>query len=410
MSDNPPSQRNSAPSRRRAIVQVGGRGQAPNNPIRPCPHRYIVAPNFLQLIRQVEDAERMLALARHTTADKHAAIFRGIYYGTDWSADFLVERSPVRNAAFQIYTGTLAPPADPRPILICNLFESLRTGRDIAHTDGRHLDVGHMYIGIHARQSIAARSAPIPSQGGTGLEISTWLGDLGGGCGMLAINRSTAPTTLAITKFRGGNFGDSRNLEGDVAGFLVAAPLGASSPVAPTDFGTVDGLASAMTDYLSPAAPSSAWTTRARRFLAMYGVSLPLTPGDRSALVERFADKIEDFGVWYLVNRLRQNSRLTSAKVRSCAVHVHGAAQEMAEIFVDALVFADSHPNRPLKAQGSGAAASPPGVPNVGLSRVADAIDRSNEAQQWAEDAAQAAEETYDQAQRNFRRWINGLF
>lgn len=398
--------------RRHTLVQVGKQGQAPTNRVLPCPRRYSSAGNFLELIRQVGDAERLLAVAGYRDPEEHTAIIRGIYYGTEWSADYQHEHSPVRNQAFQLYTGTLVAPPDPRPILICNLFEALRAGKDVTNPDRRHLDVGHMYIGLHARQSVVARNATIPTQGGTGLEISTWLGDLGGGCGMLAANRHTAPGTSASTKFRGGSFGDSRNLEGDLAGFLVASPPGSTSPVAPLydPLALATGLARALNDYLSPSSPSSAWQTRARSFLAMYGVTLPLTPDSRSALVARFAGKIEDFGVWYIVNRLRQTNRLTSATLRGCAVHIHGAAGEIAEMFVNALVYADAHPEQPLRARPPWPTPSPPGAPNSSLSRIADGIDRSSEARKWAEETERYVDETYEHIQDRFRRLRDGIF
>lgn len=387
------------PRRRQAKLQSGLAGQGQANVLTLCPRRYTPARNFGDLVDLMRDAERFLGAASYADAGHRVAVLRGIYYGTVWSADYMIEHSPVRNQGFQLYTGTVSSPDDPRPFLTCNLFEALQRSQDLTNDDRRHVDFGHLMIGLHARLSEVARSATIPTQGGTGLELSTWLGDLGGGAGMLAYRRAMSPGLRANTVFTGTDFGGSINLEGDVAGFVVASPSGATSPQAPSFASGPSAITDALQTYLSPNAPSTEWNERATRFLQMYGVTPPLSTADKAELVSRLASKIEDFSVWYLANRLRQASKLKSSDVRAAATHIAGAAQEVAEIFVDALLYTHDHPSQHIQSQGKGPAPSPAGKPNAALLALAAAIDSADA----VKEAKKTVDKTLDEAERRAR-------
>jgi hypothetical protein len=181
---------------------------------------YQPAKNFRELIDLVRATEERLIASGYDDVEDRVHVIRGIYYGATWSADYQVEKSPVRNAGFQAFTNS-STPDDPRPFLKNNLFESMRQSRDVQEGD-RHVDFSHLIIGMDARRSRIARNTTLPTQGGTGLELSTWLGDIGGGAGMLAKDRVSSPNRPALTRFVGLNFGGSNNLEGDVAGYVVA--------------------------------------------------------------------------------------------------------------------------------------------------------------------------------------------
>ena len=330
-----------------------------------CPRRFTRARSFSDYISLVREAETRLSAAGYSTAEDRVHVLRGIYYGTEWSADFAVEHSPVRNLGFQTYTASMTPD-DPRAILNCGLFEALRDSQDL--TDGRkHVDAGHLMIGLDARRSWTARNLPIPTQGGTGLEISTWLGDLGGGAGMLAYHRVTNPAARAMSVFTGTDFGGSINLEGDVAGYVVARDTSkAPSEPAPLLIPSGGTIADALQAYLVPSGGTPAaggdWNNRCKIFLQMTGGSFDASGvlTNAVALVDRFAGQIQGFACWYIVNRLRQDNHLSVGVLRSASLHIEGVSREVAQIFVDALVRCQSTPGSRLEATGAGPA--PTGV------------------------------------------------
>jgi hypothetical protein len=329
----------------------------------PCTRRFTRAANFTQYITLVREAETRLAAAGYTSAEDRIHVLRGIYYGTTWSADYLVERSAVRKLGFQTYTASTTPD-DPRPHLPCGLFEALRTSQDLAD-GGRHVDAGHLMIGLDARRSWTPRNVPIPSQGGTGLELSTWLGDLGGGAGMLAYRRVTDPGRRVMTVFSGTDFGGSINLEGDIAGFIVGrntstTPSGAV-PLAIPAGGTI---ADALQTYLLPPSGGSAlsspeWNSRCTTFLQMRGGTFDTSGAltNRVALINAFKGQIQDFACWYLVNRLRQTSRLSLTTLRAASLHIPTTAEEVATVFVDALN--DCHIRRRARLEATGPGPAP---------------------------------------------------
>jgi hypothetical protein len=324
------------------------------------------ARSFRALVDLVRAAEAQLSACGYTTADARIHVLRGIYYGTTWSADYAVEQSAVRNLGFQTYTASTTPD-DPRSCLRCGMFDALRGSQDVV--DGtRRVDFGHLIIGMDARRSYIARNIPIPSQGATGLAISTWVGDLGGGAGMLALSRVTTPTRRAVDFFRGTDFGGSINLEGDVAGYAVAPTAASPGTLGAPQIAPGGMIADALDAYFFPPTPApgaspSGWNSRCTTFLQMMGGTFAggaLT--NRAAVISALAPQIQAFACWYLVNRLRQTGRLTLTILESASLHVDGAGREVAEVFVDALDDCARHPSRPLQASGTGPAPSPPGL------------------------------------------------
>ena len=335
-----------------------------------CPRTFLRARNFSALIAVVREAERRLTGCGFASPESRIHVLRGIYYGTPWSADYLVERSDMRNVGFQTYTAS-SMPADPRPCLACGLFEALRQSQDIS--DGsRRVDFGHLMIGLDARRSVIARSAPIPTQGGTGLELATWLGDLGGGAAMLALRRAGAPTASALTVFSGTDFGGSINLEGDVAGYLVARDRSVTDRPSAPQFPPGGTIADALEAYLGSSGPTTDWNNRAGTFLSILGAVFDAAGNlaNRAALIQKLADQIEAFACWYLINRLRQTGRLTLTTLTAASNHLSGAAREVAQVIVDALEFARTHPGSAIAARPPGPPPSPPRSPS-GLCRAA---------------------------------------
>jgi hypothetical protein len=312
---------------------------------------------FVALVRQAE--ANMSSAGISGNSDK-IKILRGLYYGTPWSVDFAHEKSPSRIAGFQTFTTSGSKfPRDPVSLFDCGLYQALQLSQDVASTGGP-IDVGHLMIGLDARNAtvagVSTPNLPIPGFGGTGLELVTWVGDLGGGAGKLALDRARAPKTppsvssiFSLNK----DYGAASNLEGDVAGFLVARGsswTGADAPSIPPG----KGIADALDDYFaSPKAPSTGWRQRAKTFLAIYGglfdVAGSLT--NASKVIKLFAGKIESFACTYLAQRkVDSSSKIPDAQFIAAADNIRPCAQEASETFVDTLVKTSKSTATALKA------------------------------------------------------------
>ena len=304
-------------------------------PAPPCASTFAPAKSFKALIDLVRAAEAKLAAAGVTSVDAQIKSLRSIYYGQTYSLDYKVEASKVRNLGFETYTHSLTSgPKDPTSILDCGLFAALQNSQDVS--DGaRTLDFGHLLIALDARESVLDR-IPFPS-GGTGTEVVTWLGDLGGGAGSLAVARATAPTANVSSRFTGTDYGAASNLEGDVAGFLVGTASGATSVTAPS-IAAGNHVSDALQDYLSPGVPGTAWKTRARNFLTLYGGTFDPSGALTNAadLTTRFAGKIQTFACQYLISRAA-DGRITPSQLQAATDNVIPCAEEMAETFVATL-------------------------------------------------------------------------
>jgi hypothetical protein len=133
-----------------------------------CTTRYQRATSFQSLIDLVRAAETRLNASGITSTREQIHALRGIYYGTTWSQDYAVERSTTRNEGFQRFTRPSQDPShsvprDVQPLLDCGLFEALRSSQDI--TDGnRHVDFGHLIIGLDARYDPVLPVGAFPPQ------------------------------------------------------------------------------------------------------------------------------------------------------------------------------------------------------------------------------------------------------
>jgi len=154
----------------------------------------------VDLIRKAEDA--LGKKAGQTDPKDRACTLRSIYYGTAWSLDYKVESkrsepgARVRNLGFLSYTGGNLP-GDPRLALGEALFADLQQSQSIHdRSRGFGIDIGHVLIGLETRASSRMRDIPLEGQGGTGVEIVTWLGDLGGGAASPARRYASAPMNM----------------------------------------------------------------------------------------------------------------------------------------------------------------------------------------------------------------------
>jgi len=330
------------------------------------------ATTFSGVVDLIRKAEALLvSKAGQTDPVDRASTFRGIYYGTDWSLDYKVEskRSPagarIRNIGFLTYTGGNLPP-DPRPALTgTTLFDDLQGSQSI-HDRGRGIDVGHVLIGVETRNSFAMRNVPLAGQGGTGIEIVTWLGDLGGGAASLARRRVTAPRTSVEIIFNNStsDYGVMDNLEGDAGGYLVAC---GSSPGGAPSYGTGKGVADAVANYL-PLTSAAQWSTRAVRFTTALGGTVdPTGITNVATLISDLTDKLYDFAVWYAATRWVPSGELLGAAATTACTHMRGAAQEVATVFVSTLSRAILRPGSTIQAAGPYPAPSAPAVCNSTL-------------------------------------------
>jgi hypothetical protein len=339
--------------------QVGTlRRQPPPPPPPPvCAKSYSKAASFQALIDLVKAAEAKLTAAGITSPKDQIHAIRGIYYGTLTSLDFAVEKSATRNEGFQRFTRpsqdpSASVPPDVTGSLDCGLFKALQDSQDLVDPSGRQVDFGHLIIALDARGDPAfasnikypAKVGPFTKNidlGGTGTELVTWIGDLGGGAGSLAVKRVAAPATNVSTVFTGSDYGGSINLEGDIAGSVVAT--GSPSAVTAPTFAPGKGLSDVLQDYLSPAAAGPAWNKRATTFLTMNGATFDGSGAlsNRSALITAFANKIQEFACNYIASRVKDGKMVVAVAKSAASTHVVSSAQEVATAFVDALV--DSH-------------------------------------------------------------------
>jgi len=256
---------------------------------------------YIDLIRE---AEKRLIASGVTTVDERIQVLSGIYYGTDWSLDFEVMKDFGRDAGFWLFTGRAGQGADPRPILGKSLFEALKRSQDVADPKIGKVDIGHMIIGLNARSSLIARSVDIPGHGATGLELVTWVGDLGGAAAQLARARLSAPKTTANRFFSPAmrdDYGADSNLQGDVAAYVAGAASGVTSApalVVPASGSIADALAA----YFSPGPVGG--PDRVQAFLQMLGGTFSgATLTNRPVVEQLMATKFRDFGTPYAISQ-----------------------------------------------------------------------------------------------------------
>lgn len=314
---------------------------------------------FIDLLAQAEDA---LSLSGITDLYERIDIIRGIYYGTEWSVDFSVEASDGRNLAFNTYCKDADEPLDPRPIIGEQIYTELFNCAEVS--DGnRSIDFGHLVIGLDARAANGS-NVSYPGFGGTGPDIVTWLGDLGAGAGTIALRRTNNPNLRAITIYNGqSSFGSSTNLEGDIAAFV----LGWNDSPPPLSifpsFTSDQTLEVIFEEYVLDI--NSQWMDRARQFLIILGGEFNSSGVliNENELIENLTSQMETFGESYLVFRLLDNGIFDLDRMIEASTHLHGAANEVAQILITTLMNEAANPDNKIKATGTGPAPTVPGVP-----------------------------------------------
>ena len=333
------------------------------------------AANFAALVALVAKAESLLVKAGQSDVEERVRTLRGVYYGTTWSLDYEVESKRsvpgalIRNAGFVTYTGGHLPPDPQKAFAGTSVLQDLKDSQSMR--DGnRSVDVGHLLIGLETRTSHFARTHVFP-EGGTGLEVVTWLGDLGGGAANLERRRATSATLAVDYVFHNpsSDYGVTDNLEGDAAAYMVAA--GKSPGGAPAWSG---GVADAIKAYLTPAT-AAAWKRRAAGFASAIGGTVDSRGiTNAPALVTSLSKKLTDFGYWYAATRWVPTKELIGPAAQRTCEHMEGAAREIATVFVDTLARAIRKAPQAIDAAGPYPRPTPPGACNNKLLALAGKV------------------------------------
>lgn len=297
------------------------------------------AASFAAYVALVDAAEKKLVAAGMKDPVERLKTLRGVYYGTTWSLDWDVESkrsipgATVRNAGFLTYLGGNSP-RDPRPAFAgTTLLADLKASQSMKDS-GRNVDMGHLLIGLECRTTFA-RTLGFAGQGGTGLEIVTWLGDLGGGAANLARRRAASPGLTVDWVFDNpsSDYGVSDNLEGDIAGYVAGSATTGGD--VPSITGTI---AAVIQKYVSPG-KGGLWAGRAASFTQGIGGTI----GPRGvitnapSLTATLTTKLYDFGIWYASTRWVPTGELKGKDATLMCQHMRGAAEEVATVFVKTL-------------------------------------------------------------------------
>ncbi|WP_294274732.1 hypothetical protein [uncultured Chryseobacterium sp.] len=302
------------------------------------------ANNVKELIALVKDAEAMMILNKLTNVDDRINCLRGIYYGTEWSMDYQKEKSKMRNLGFLSYAGKVTH--DARKMLKCsdqcrsNLFQALYQSPEVKDSARKMTDFGHLMIGLDARLSYIHRNTNLP-YGGTGLENVTWIGDIGGGAGMLSYLRTKDAKTRAkkVVFDSIHDYGCSINIEGDIAAYVVGFDMKNFDDITdPTD--NFDYIYIGLQKFFE-----KDWVARVNAFIAMIGGVIKngnLT--NRNEVLENMRDSVEGMAQFYITVRTFDKSFDKNRLIKSFG-YIESCAKEVSEIFLDSLLALRTHPN-----------------------------------------------------------------
>ena len=353
-------------------------------------NNYKKANSFKELIILVKAAEDKLISNGIIDVFDRIKIIRGIYYGTTWSMDYLKEGSEERNLGFDVYIANTSRPQNPTGILGESLTNALRNSPEIK--DGnRSVDFGHLIIGLEARSKAISREISIPYQGGSGLEITTWLGDIGGGAGMLAMrrrNNSSIKAKSLVFNANGHDYGAKINLEGDIAAYVVSHDKDETDDPSYPNIKEYGFISDVLEDYFLPKGESLSedWNHRVKLFTQMIGGEVDNNQlVNKSELIEDLTEKIVDFAGIYALIRYQSNGQSSESVFRETSKHIRGASKEVAQIFVEMLEHIIQNEGAELIAI-SNPAPSPKGAEEGVLKKTADTMRTAKGTKEVLED------------------------
>ena len=260
-------------------------------------------------------------------------------------------------------------PIDPRQLLGITLFNELRQCAEVYDTPTDRFDFGHCIIGLDCRRSFISRNAAIPGHGGgTGFEVCTWLGDLGGGASMLAMKRAAGnPTQRAIKMFpkSGHIYGSWVNIEGDAAAYLIASAVGGAEGAKSLDLDPDKRLSTVLEEYLLNTNESNFKTERARHMLLALGCDFDENGAITNEMDVRaiVANKIYEFADLYMVQWFYGENKLDIDRALNASKHFLSASIEVTSIFFHMLKNCMGTPGLPLTPVGIDPDPRPPTKP-----------------------------------------------
>ncbi len=239
-------------------------------------------------------------------------------------------------------------------------------------------------IGLDARRNWVARNVNLPL-GGTGLENVTFMGDLGGGIGMLALKRVKNPAIRAkkLVFDSNNDFGCPINMEGDMAAYYVGLDItnlyNISNPenhIQLADYSEKStksylGIHAAIQSYMS----KEHWPYRAKRVLIMLGFEFDneniLT--NRTLIISNMIDSLDGFAKFYLIIRSLDKNYNKEDIFKSFA-YINSCAQEVCNIWVDAMLDLIINPStKSFKAN------TDPNPTQIDLSNIDEIVDNAKE-------------------------------
>lgn len=292
--------------------------------------------NYRLYVDLIQQAEKEMLAKGKASLDERLYMLGGIYYATTWSAEYSKLHADDRRKAFErCLRKTYSPLDDPRPVIGAHAYSSLLKNQDVSGTEP--VDMGHLLIGLAARLHPDARGQVmnITDLGGipfvpsgllstksTGLEIMTWVGDLGGATGRLALDRAdaaakakpgTAPRPVLASKyFAGKDYGGPSNLYGDVYAYALA-PGGTGKierPAIGPPLASPASIGEAFESFFLGGTKGTKGALKAnacKTFLTAIGGSFvaggSLT--NQATLESGMADKFEAFGNFYIYSYLK---------------------------------------------------------------------------------------------------------
>ncbi len=346
------------------------------------------ATDFQDLVNTIRQAEDSLISHGYTKIKDRIKILRGIYYGTDWSMDRAQDYgTTTRNNGFKLYLCDAFDPVKPDTIFGNALYNKLKCSPEVKN-ENLGVDWGHIIIGLEARLSWCSRENEvlIPPHKTSGLEITTWIGDIGGGAGMLAFRRVTDPSKRAIDMFNDKNdFGGWFNMEGDIAAYLVGRNTSSFDHTPSVNITDNQYIADAVQSYLlpQPSPPNSEFNKRGRLFLSMLGGTVDeqgnLT--NEPDLLNHLVPKVQDFAEYYLVNM----SLSRPVNFQEVSRHLGGASREITSLFINCLKTCGYNPNSRAHPQNYNPPPTPPGEPyeNIKFTSRQVAEDIKRQIEEW---------------------------
>lgn len=320
---------------------------------------------FIELVREVE---QILVKNKIEGTTEHIHILRGLYYGTTWSVDFEDRKSTGRNFFFNTYSYSSEPP-DPRSMLGHTLFNEMRQCAEVHESPTDRFDFGHCIIGLDCRNSFLSRNYAIPGHGGgTGFEVCTWLGDLGGGASMLAMKRASGESTRRAIKMfpkDGHSYGSWVNIEGDAAAYLVANVAGGAEGAKSLDLNPDKRLSTVLEEYLFNTEENNFKAERAKHMLLALGCVFD----EKGAITNEkdvqmiVANKIFEFADLYMAQWYILESKLDVDRALNASRHFLPASIEMTSIFLHMLKTCMISPGLPLIPVGIDPDPQPPTNP-----------------------------------------------